>query len=147
MEEFELKGQDGFLVFRIDEVFGFPNKTSHFGGYDCVLGIEIKVGGYNVKSRFYSSTGELADFYKKIKKCHNELNGLAEFNSYESNLELTVKYTSGKVSIWGKYQENMAIDNIMEFDFDSDQSYLKNTVDRLNKIVNKYGGMKGITEK
>ncbi|MDN3494213.1 hypothetical protein QMA06_15945 [Winogradskyella sp. APC 3343] len=147
MEEFELKGQDGFLIIRINEVFGFPNRTSHFGGYDCVVGIDIKVGGYNVRSQFYSSTGELFDFYEKIKKCQTELNGLAEFNSYESNLELTVKYIFGKVSIWGKYQENLATDNIMEFDFNSDQSYLKNTVEQLNQIVNKYGGMQGIAKK
>jgi hypothetical protein len=147
MEEFELKGQNGFIIIRINEVFGFPNKTSHFGGYDCILGIDIKVGNYNVKSQFYSTTGELYDFYNKIKECQAELNGLAEFNSYENNLEMTAKYSFGNVAIFGKFQENMTMDNLMEFDFYSDQSYLKNTVEQLNQIVNKYGGMKGIAEK
>lgn len=147
MEEFELKGQDSFLIIRINEVFGFPDRTSHFGGYDCIVGIDIKVGGYYVKSKFHSSTGELFDFYQKIKSCQTELNGLSEFDSYEGNLEFTVKYTFGKVVVRGKYQETLTSDNILEFKFDSDQSYLKNTVKELNLIVNKYGGMQGIVKK
>ncbi|WP_282043411.1 WapI family immunity protein [Winogradskyella flava] len=147
MEEFELKGQDGWIKMWINEVFGFPNRTSHFGGYDCILGIEIKIGNYNVKSQFYSTTGELFDFRNKFKICQAELNGIAEFNSYENNLELTVKYSQGKVAIWGKFQENLAIDNILEFDFNTDQSYLQNTENELNRIVEKYGGMKGVAQR
>ncbi len=144
MEKFELRGQDGYIKMWIQQVFGFPNKTSYLGGYECIVGIEINIGNYNVKSEFFSTTVELFNFRNKFKTCHDELNGIAEFKSYEDNLELTVKYSLGKVLIWGKFQENMSVDTILEYDFSTDQSYLQSTVSELNQIVEKYGGMKGV---
>ena len=44
MEKFELKGDNGIIVIQIDEVYGFPNETCFKGGYECKVGIEIKVG-------------------------------------------------------------------------------------------------------
>tara|TARA_R110002033_G_C3745153_1_gene225549 strand:+ start:70 stop:510 length:441 start_codon:yes stop_codon:yes gene_type:complete len=144
MEEFELKGENGIITVGIEKTFDFPNKTCFKGGYECVVGIEIRVGSYSVRSKFYASTGELFKFYEKLKTCQSELNGVAEFDSYEKNLELTVKYDSGKISIFGTYQENLGIDNKLEFDFNSDQSYFKNSVEQLERIFDKYGGMKGV---
>ena len=146
MGEFELKGQNGIVRIAIKEVFGFPNNTSHFGGYECILGVEIKVNSYSVKSSFYSTTGELSNFFKKLRKCHIELSGIADFNSCEENLDLIVKYDFGKVNISGKYQENLAIDNKLEFDFETDQSYLKEGIDKLERITEKYGGLKGVNK-
>ena len=142
MEKFELKGENGIIIVGIEETFDFPNKTCFKGGYECLAGIEIRVGSYSVKSSFYTSTGELLKFYEKLKTCQSELNGVAEFDSYEKKLELTVKYDYGKISILGNYQENLAIDNKLEFDFNSDQSFFKNSVEQLERIFDKYGGMK-----
>jgi hypothetical protein len=144
MEEFELKGDKGSLIVRINAVFGFPSETSFKGGYDCEVEIEIKVASYFVKSNFSTSTGELFRFYEKLKTCQVRLNGIAEYDSYESNLDLSVKYEFGRVNISGKYQEVLSTENILEFDFNSDQSYLKRTVDQLKLITEKYGGMKGV---
>jgi hypothetical protein len=146
MEEFELKGENGIIRVEIEKTFDFPNKTSFKGGYECVVGIEIKVGSYSVKSSFYTSTGELFKFYEKLKTCQSELNGVAEFDSYEQCLELTIKYVSGKISIWGTYQENLGIENKLEFEFNSDQSYFKNSVEQLERMFDKYGGMKGLNK-
>ena len=144
MEEFELKGDNGIITVGIEKIFGFPNETCFKGGYECIVKIEIKVGSYSVKSSFYTSTGELFKFYEKLKTCQTQLNGIAEFDSYENNLELTIKYEFGKIEICGKYQDNLATDNILEFDFNSDQSYFKNSVEQLERIFDKYGGMKGV---
>ncbi|MCI2230366.1 hypothetical protein MC378_14395 [Polaribacter sp. MSW13] len=144
MEEFELKGDNGIITVGIEKTFGFPNETCFKGGYECVAGIEIKVGSYLVKSSFYTSTGELFKFYEKLKICQTELNGNAEFDSYENNLELNVKYEIGKIEISGKYQENLGTDNILEFDFNSDQSYFEKPIEQLERIFDKYGGMKGV---
>ena len=144
MEIFEIKGDNGILTIEIEKTFDFPNKICFKGGYECIVGIEIKVGSYSVKSSFYTSTGELFKFYEKLKICQTELNGIAEFDSYESNLKLTVNYRFGKIGIWGKYQENLAKENILEFDFDSDQSYFKKSIEQLEEIFDKYGGIKGV---
>jgi hypothetical protein len=48
MEEFTLKGNQGYIRFCLEEVMGFPSDTSHFGGYDTKGGVEIKSGNYYV---------------------------------------------------------------------------------------------------
>ncbi|HPF11201.1 MAG TPA: hypothetical protein PLP62_07100 [Flavobacteriaceae bacterium] len=147
MEEFELKGENGLITIGIEKTFDFPNNTCFKGGYECVVGIKIRVGSYSLKSSFYTSTGELFKFYEKLKTCQSDLNGVAEFDSFEKNLELTVKYDFGKISIWGSYQEDLALDNKLEFEFISDQSYFKDSVEQLDWIFDKYGGMKGVENK
>lgn len=138
------KSDDEIITVRIDGVYGFPNKTYFKGGHGCKVGIKIKVGSYSVEGSFYTSTGELFKFYKKLKPCQNELNSIAEFDSYESSLELTVKYESGRILICGEYQENLAADDILEFNFNSNQSYFKNSVKQLEQIFDKYGGTREI---
>lgn len=144
MDEFELKGQDGFIKIQIIELFDFPERISCFGGYDCIVSIEIIAFPFNAKSKFYTTTGELFEFYQKLKKCHTDLNGSAVFDSYEENLNLTVKYVFGKVKVYGKFQENLASDNKLIFELNSDQSYLSSSMIQLEKITEKYGGMQGI---
>ena len=144
MEAFELKGEEGFIKIQIIELFDFPKRTSSFGGYDCVVSIEIRVFSYTVNSQFYTTTGELFQFYQELKKHHDHLNGNAVFNSYEGKLQLTVKYNLGKVELFGSFQESLAIDNTLRFQFYSDQSYFSSTLIQLERLVEKYGGMKGI---
>ncbi len=144
MDKFELKGSDGKIIIQIKEIFGFPNSTCFAGGCDCLVEIEIKVKSYFVKSCFYASTGEIFTFYKKLKTCQDKLNGIAEFNNYEKNFELKAEYKSGQIKLTGKYQEDFSVNNALFFDFTSDQSYFKCTIGELEKIFDKYGGVKGI---
>lgn len=48
--EFVIRGKKGcFILITIEEVFDFPNITSHFGGYDVRGTAEIKSGNYYLK--------------------------------------------------------------------------------------------------
>jgi hypothetical protein len=50
VHEFILIGKKGcFVQITIEEVFDFPNMTSHFGGYDARGTVEIKSGNYYVR--------------------------------------------------------------------------------------------------
>jgi hypothetical protein len=145
MESFEIKGDNGLIKIELRKVIGFPEKTSHFGGYDCQTDIEIKIPNYQVKGDLYTSTGEIFSFYNELKKCQDELTGEANYLTLEGNLELKVKYNElGQTVITGRYQQEMGIGNCLEFEIKSDQSFLKYTVEDLELIVNKYGGNKGI---
>lgn len=44
--DFSIKGE--YLNLKIDNVSGYPNSTSPFGGYDTNSIIEIKTGNYIV---------------------------------------------------------------------------------------------------
>ena len=56
MDSFTIKGENGFIKITIDEVFEFPDRTCHWGGYDVKATAEIKSGNFYVKSSFYTST-------------------------------------------------------------------------------------------
>lgn len=57
MESFTIKGIADFLTLTFAEVFGFPETTCHWGGYDLRSIIEIKSRSFNVKSVLYTSIG------------------------------------------------------------------------------------------
>lgn len=144
MECFEIKGDNGLIRIEIDKVFGFPNQTSHFSGYECQADIEIKIPSYHVKGDFYISTGEIFRFYEELNRSQKEIKGEAKYLT-EGNLELKVKFDdSGHAEINGRFQQSMGTENVLHFEINSDQSFLKYTVDELEVIVNKYGDNKGI---
>lgn len=145
MESFTIKGEADFLTFTLTEVFGFPETTCHWGGYDLRTMLEIKSRGFYVKSVLYTSTGEIFKFFQQLKSCNKNLNATAKFISYGRNLELTVEYdTLGHVNIKGRFSEQNQFDNELKFEFTSDQTFIRSSVDELSLIADKYGDMKGI---
>ena len=53
----------------------------------------------------------------------------------------------GKFLIHGYYQEILGERNILEFNILSDQSFIPPTLDQLQIITSRYGGLKGIATK
>ncbi|MCP2043399.1 hypothetical protein [Pontibacter sp. HSC-36F09] len=146
MEEFSIKGDNGnHLKISFQEVYGFPESTCNWGGYEVRSSIEIKSNNFMVKSTLWTSTGELHDFFKRLEACNKEIKGTANFTNYESNLEFVVTYDElGHVNIKGKFEEFTENDNELKFEFNSDQSYLSLTLEELRQIVKKYGNMRGV---
>jgi len=144
MDSFEIKGDNGLLRISISEVFGFPNQTSHFGGYDCRADIEIRVPSYFVKGDFYTTTGEIFNFYEALNKCQKEIKGDAKYSTSEGNLELNVNFDElGHTEVYGRFQQTMGIGNNLSFEIKSDQSFIKYTVYQLLEIFKKYGNNYG----
>lgn len=147
---FEIKGFSGERIkLEITDVFGFPNETSFRGGYDVKCNLEISSGPYSVRTNnYYSSTGALYNFYDELFKCYNDLNGMASYNLDfpENYFDLNVKFDEYGVNISGKYQDDSIIKNILNFEFTSDQSYFKEVVSDLKKIVLQFGDNQGINK-
>jgi hypothetical protein len=140
MESFEIKGDNGTLKIGLKEVFGYPDQTSPFGGYDAKATIEIEVPNYHVLGDFYTTTGEIFSFDKALKKCQEELKGEAEYLTYEGNFGVKINYTeSGRIKIRGKFQQHLGIENCLSFEISGDQSFMKFTIDQLALILKKYG--------
>lgn len=145
METFTIKGTTDFITITFDEVYDFPDKTCYWGGYDTRVKIEIKSGNFVVHSSLYSSTGEIYEFYAKLKECNDKLIGTAVYKTYEHNLDLTISYDkTGHVNINGKYSDQNQYNNILQFEFTSDQTFIQSTIKELELIVDKYGDMHGI---
>ena len=146
MYAFEIAGKQGFIRIELMEVLGFPKETSYLGGYDTKGKIEIKSGNYYVKdAELWFSTGQIYEFYKKLLKCYNELYGKISFPTSGSELRLDLEFTNlGQLNISGCYQEYPSMENILHFEFESEQSYLTTTLTELKAIVDYYGGNHGV---
>lgn len=146
MEEFSIIGEnDNHIIIEFTKVFGFPEKTSHFGGYELQASLKIKSGNFNLKSSYYTSTGELFMFYEQLKKINEKVSGKANYSSYEANLKLDIEYDKlGHVNVSGSFIENTFYNNKLSFEFETDQTFITQTINDLKVIVDKYGGLKGV---
>jgi hypothetical protein len=143
MDEFELKGNGEFLKITIQKVFGFPESTSHSGGYDTKSTIEINSGAFQAKSELWVSTGEIFEFYNALNKANELIQGIVYFVHLEDYLKFTIEYNvNGQVKIKGTFDDFES--NSLTFEFVSDQSYIQSTLQQLRSITGIYGGMKGI---
>ena len=149
IKAFEIKGFPGERIkLELIAVFGFPNEISFKGGYDIGCNLEINSGAYSMRTNhYYSSTGALYNFYNKLLKCYNDLKGTASYELiYPDNyFDLNVKFDEyGSVNISGKYQDRPDVKNVLNFEFTSDQSYFKEVISDLKKIVLQFGDNQGV---
>jgi len=128
------------IHFNIEEVF-FSQRNSVFGGYDTRANIEIKSGNFNCSGEVYISTGQLNEFYVQLNKCYQTLVGSARLsNEYESNLELVLRFDGlGHVNVRGFYKSSSIEFNQLEFEFETDQTYIFQLIEQLRNIVSQYG--------
>ncbi|MEW9699065.1 hypothetical protein [Paenibacillus sp. SI8] len=144
MEQFKLTGEHGYIVISIEEVWGYPSSTSHFGGYDTIGTVELKSGNYKLAGELWFTTGEVYSFYSQLGDCYKNLQGTATFCNHEMNLTIEVAFSNrGQVIIRGSYKEQSHVDNELRFEFHSDQSYIAATLKEIECLVEKYGDMKG----
>jgi hypothetical protein len=142
MENITLQGEENYLTITFDEVYGFPKRTCHWGGYEVRTVLKIKSGNFQVTSTLYTSTGELYELFQQLKECNNKLAGIAKYRSYEGNLEFSATYdTMGHINIKGEFSEQ---NNDLKFEFLSDQTFITKTIQDLEIISEKYGDMLGV---
>jgi hypothetical protein len=135
------------LIISFIKVHGFPDSTSHAGGYDVNGEVEIQSGNYFVKGSIWITTGEIFSFYEALKKVYRNCDGKAEIQNFEKNFQLSIEIDKrGRATIQGKYNEHHHVGNELIFSFESDQSYLVKTIEELKDIHLSYGGMMGIKD-
>ncbi|MDP3912248.1 MAG: hypothetical protein Q8R96_00720 [Bacteroidota bacterium] len=145
MGKFTISGGSDFIKVTLEKVFGFPDTTCFWGGYDVQARIEIKSGNFGVKSGLWISTGELHDFFQQLNHSYLSLTGDVSLNSYEGNLNLIAAFDGlGHVNITGSFSEQNEFANDLKFEFVSDQTFIRSTLCELEQIVLKYGDAKGI---
>ena len=145
MEEFEIRNGHDFLKITLKTVYGFPNVTSHFGGYDTKSILEINANGFNVIADIYISTGEIFEFYKNLSFRNDQLRGSIHFENYETDLEFDLVYDfNGHVNIKGKFTKQNELNNMLRFEIKTDQSFIQSALSQLKAITERYGDMTGV---
>ncbi|TCZ79319.1 hypothetical protein E0485_05495 [Paenibacillus albiflavus] len=148
MDYFLIKGEEKEQIkVSLNEVYGFPDTTSPFGGYDVRWIVEITSGNYYTTGELWYTTGEISLFYEGLLKAYKNCSGILQYITYETNLEISLEFIKlGKLEVKGRYKERFDKDNELIFCFETNQSYLIETIEQLQQIHNKYGGMRGINK-
>ena len=147
IDEFSIHADNGQIYLKIDEAFGFPTSTCHWGGYDTQSTIEIRSGNYSVKGQVYISTGNIYDFFRQFEECYKTLKGKATLESYEKNFLMILDFDGfGHVRITGTFNEMHDL-NKLDFEMKTDQTFLADTLTSLTKIYQKFGDNKGVLVK
>lgn len=145
MDEFTLRGGGDSLQVCLEEVYGFPDRTSVFGGYDVLGTVVIRCGAYSVRGPLWFSTGEVWKFSTQLRRAYDELTGEARFRSSEGNLDFTLRFNArGHWALLGVYQEHHTVDTRLVFAMESEQSYLVETLAQLAQVVAAYGDNGGL---
>lgn len=151
MNLFCLNGYNGEKIsLELNEVIGFPNSTSIEGGYDIICTLIIDSGCYHIEhDRLFSATGALYRFSKELDACYTDLFGTAEYHLlYENDLTFSVEMTrGGHAVVTGIFQERPDKQNVLQFEFDTDQSCLLSVIQDIESLKVKYGGMEGLRNK
>jgi hypothetical protein len=141
MEEIYLEGIDGFVKFRVLDVYGFPEEKNYLGCYDIRVEVAIKSQNYLVNGEVWTNTAEIFNLIKELEVCQINLKGKIKYSPFESDLGLEIHYVDfGHIIISGKYQERADIETKLEFEFHSDQSYVQLSLEGLKNFFQKYGG-------
>ncbi len=146
IKAFCLNGNNEKIEFTIDEVFGFPSQTSYEGGYDVKGFLEIRVGCYHVYcNNFYSSTGILYNLLTSLYLCYANLYGVANYKHLlENDLAFSLEMTKfGHATVIGQFQENPSVNNILNFEFETDQTCIKDAINDLKNISSIFGDNTG----
>lgn len=148
MEAFCLRGYEGEKIsLIINEVLGFPDSTSYEGGFDIICTLEIHSGNYHVVGKpYYSATGTLYRFSKELEKCYEKLAGVANYEMFlEKDLTFMVQMISrGHALVKGVYQECPGIQNILQFEFETDQTSFLSVIKSIKQIENILGNGEGV---
>ncbi len=145
VDGFEIRVAGDFIRLWIEEMSGFPDHTSYLGGYDAHGVVDIKCGPYRVHDSLWFSTGEVWQFYTELQKAYNDLAGQARFRSDEENLDFTLAFTGrGHFVIAGVYRQYFSNNTLLQFEIESEQSYLIKPLAQLAAVVAKYGDNRGI---
>ena len=145
-DKFIIRAEGGHFLLQILEVFGFPKETCHWGGYDTKSYVEIVTPNYAGKGELYISTGEVFTFYSELKEAFKTLIGSAKLTSYEGNLNVIVSFDGlGHAEIEGSFQIYLHETSQLHFELHTDQTYLQQSINDLEKIIGKYGDNSGIT--
>ena len=101
--------------------------------------IELLIPGYKVSFNGDMQTTDIDRFLKETKQIYEKISGNTELTTLENPIHLVGKMTkTGKICWNGKTVYPIGFGAMLEFEFESDQSYLPVLIAELEKVLNVY---------
>ncbi|WP_270182274.1 WapI family immunity protein [Alkalihalobacillus sp. CinArs1] len=136
--QFQLLGDKSKIAI---EVLGrkYPDSTDYWDGNWIDSYVLLKIPGYSAKFRANVRTNELLSFLEELKTMNETLKGKAVLENMEDFILLEGRMDAlGNVMWSGETCYPMGTGAILNFTFESDQSYLTKLIEELIVVVDKF---------
>jgi hypothetical protein len=123
------------------EVLGYENpaaeNVSDANWLTCR--VEVRVRGFEGHVDAAFTTHDFAAFSRSLRSAVTDLKGEATFETDEDALRLDVNFNmTGSVSVTGVLREPDRPRTSLAFSFESDQTFMRRTVDALDKVTHQF---------
>jgi hypothetical protein len=116
-----------------------PGLFDHWDGNWLASEVKVAVGGFRAAFRADLRAEELQAFRDQIDALVQSVEGAASFSTLEGQIALTISGdVRGHVSVRGEARDVPAGDNLLQFAFEIDQTYLKSIYVSLDAIVSAF---------
>jgi hypothetical protein len=131
----EIRSSNNHLRLSLEKNYG---KAPFNKAVDLCFSLNIKCHEYFVESgTVYLDSRVLSEFARDLEKSQINLNGVAKlYHEYEKNFELEIVFLKlGQVTVQGKYYGNYYNGTELTFNFETDQTFIGNTIRDIKSLV------------
>lgn len=139
------QGKIKLLATDIDR--GTP-ETLKRGGLTVTFSIQIAVDGINADFDCSISLGNLYTFYVDLRKCHNDVNGIAILKDYSerlTNISFCFNHM-GQCGVSGFAQNGAYSKNKIEFSIQCDKIFIDQSIKSLKVLFDELAEIQGFYE-
>ena len=113
-----------------------PECMDYWDGNWLSTNIRIRVGAFIGKYDACLRSEELAQFLSSLIQLEDVSEGSASFETMEGQLELTLTRDRQRhIKVTGKARDQAGIGNLLKFDFEVDQTYIKPIIQELSVVL------------
>jgi hypothetical protein len=116
-----------------------PGLFDHWDGNWLACEVEVAAGAFRAAFRADLRAEELQTFRDQIDALVQSVEGAASFSTMEGQIALTLSGdVKGQVRVSGEARDTPGSDNVLQFAFELDQTYLKEISRPLDAIVSAF---------
>ena len=137
----EIRGHRGHIKI---EVRGYerPETTDEDDANWLAAGCDVAVGEFSCTLGLSLVTSDFVRFLAQLERAVDSLNATATFTTLEEGLQVEIKFThAGHADLFGHARSQTSLvpdQSVLSFSFETDQSFLAQTVRELKEIVKQF---------
>ncbi len=137
----EIGGHGGHIKIDV-QGYQWPESSDEDDANWLVAGCNVTVGEFSCTLRLSLVTRDFAEFLAQLEKAVDSLDSTAVFTTLEDGLHIEIKFNHvGHANLFGRVRSQTSLvpdQSVLSFSFETDQSFLAQTVRELREIAVKF---------
>ena len=135
---FEISESGNFIRIELID-FSHPNAEMDWDANWLKGFVNVKAGGFSGEFKADFMTVDFESFKTELTKLYVNLNGIATFNTLESQVEIKIIGDGiGHLSAECEVMDYAGMGNKLEFKINFDQTHIPKILEQLEKITNRF---------